>query len=613
MSDDDAGTRFESDLSFKEAPADKFRIEVKVQGDRLRAASIHPRFETSSSSGSASVFEQVLEISGKILTGFFALYSLRLFRRRRREGEIPQARALLLIAIFGFCGFAFVVLNLDSITNWIAVLKGLGTSLLFLLGGLFVSAAYASGEGEIREGWPGKLVAFDAMLSGKWLTSSVGISAVAAFTVAAWLFFITSIAWSLGPPQNAVLIDSDLLALALGRNAFLRSVVDLPLRVSFLIVAGLFMPLAFVHRRRWQGWKLWAVLLICPLLADAGLRTFFLGGIGPISTLVGAAAAIAGSFYFGDVLAAVLCALLYSALTSMAAVAAAVPAVAGMTACLLASLMLAIVPMMVAAWRGRTVDELGIRPKYARNLDERLSMKAEATAAREAQVRLLPVKMPLRQDLSIAAYCQPAGVVGGDFFDFFTPPAQRLGVFVASGGGLGMASALTIALAKGFLGSEVNRGEDPDTSLKALLTVLTGRVGAAAERTGLLLMVVNPAGQEVQIARRGIFPVVWLIRGRECRAIQLERAGADSVECATLAWHPGDVLVAHTEGLTALLDDQSPSGQRRWFETIAKRTQGAEAEAIELNLLARLGGRRRKKLRALRRDLTLVVLRNRTA
>lgn len=409
------------------------------------------------------------------------------------------------------------------------------------------------------------------------------------------------------------MIDKDLLALALGRNVFLRSLVDLPLRVSFLIVAGLFMPLAFIHRRRWMGWKVWAALLVCPLLVDAGLRTFSLGGIGPLATLLGVATVTAASFYFGDVLAAVLGALLYSALTSMAAMAAAAPAVSGIAAGLLTALTLAMVPMMLAAWRGREVDELGVRPKYARNLAERLSMKAEATAAREAQLRLLPVKMPVRQDLSIAAYCQPAGVVGGDFYDFFAAPEERLAVFVASGSGLGMASALTIALAKGFLGSEVSRGENPGASLKGLLTVLSGRVGAAAERTGFLLMVLHPASGEVQIARRGVFPVVWLLRRRECTAIHLTRDGADSVETATVAWAAGDVLVAHTEGLTALLDDQSPSGQRRWFETMAKRIQGSEADRIELDLLARLGGRKRKRLRALRRDLTTVVLRNRTA
>ena len=611
-SDDDAGPRFEADLHFKEAPADKYRVEIKAPGDRLRAASIHAQFATGSTVGISSVLEQILLILGRTLTGFFALYSLRLFRRRRREGEIPQGRALVLITVFGLCGFIFIALNPDSLTNWIAVLAGLGNSLLFLLGGLFVSAAYASGEGEIREGWPGKLTAFDALLSGKWLTKSVGISAVLAFAIAAWAFFIVSAAWSLGPPQAAVLIDKDLLALALGRNVFLRSLVDLPLRVSFLIVAGLFMPLAFVHRRRWQGWKRWTALLLCPLLVDAGLRTFFLGGIGPVATLLGMASVIAGSFYLGDVLAAVLGALLYSALTSMAAIAAAVPAVSGIAASLLAAVTLATIPMMVAAWRGREVDELGVRPKYARNLAERLSMKAEATAAREAQLRLLPVKMPVRRDLSVAAYCQPAGVVGGDFYDFFASPAERLGVFVASGSGLGMASALTIALAKGFLGSEVNRGENPDTSLQALLTILAGRVGAAAERTGLLLMVLHPAGGEIRIARRGAFPAVWLIRGRDCGAIELVRAGTGSVETATVSWHPGDVLLAHTEGLTDLLDDQSPSGQRRWFEAMAKRTQGQEADRIELDLLSRLGGRKRKRLRTLRRDLTTVVLRNRT-
>ncbi|MBV8817429.1 MAG: hypothetical protein JO022_03675, partial [Acidobacteriaceae bacterium] len=473
------------------------RIPVRVdfhEGHPVSASVGNPSDYADNSDQPA--FEKVVASLTFTLIGFFLFYSIRLYRRRRLEGEIPRDRALVLIAIFGLCGFLFAVLNPESLPvgfGWARVLAigwtlltSLGRSLLFMLGGLLVAAAYATGEGEIREGWPGKLISFDALLAGRWFTRTTGASAVLAVALASWAFLITALVWQATPARAAVLIDDDVLKLAMGRNVYWRGLAGLPLHVSFLIVAGLFMPLAFVHRRQWKGWKYWTVLLGSPFLVDAGLRTYALDGVGPLLTSLSMAAVVTAGFVFGDVLAAVIGAMLYNALSVSAYAAAAIPAIAGTEALLVGTVLAALLPMMIAMWRGRDVDEVSVRPKYASNLAQRLSMRAEVNAARQAQLRLLPVAMPQRPDISVAAYCQPAGIVGGDFFDFFTAPDGRLGVFVASGGGLGLASALTIAMAKGFLWSEVKRGERAERALGGLLQALSGRVGAAAERTGLL-------------------------------------------------------------------------------------------------------------------------------
>jgi hypothetical protein len=618
--DDESNAGWEAHARFAAAPNESYRIELGLEGNTVVSGVIHDENANGGGHAGFEGLEGFLGACGVLLIGFFLIYSLRLFRRRRREGEIPRERVWVLIAIFGICGGLFVALNPQpsgdsssfTMAVLLTVLKGFGTSLVFSIGGLFVSAAYASGEGEIREGWPGKLISLDALLAGKWSTQPVGISAVVAATVAAWTFFLAACAWRLDPPQASLLVGKDLLELAIGRNLLPSSLVDLPLRVSFLIVAGLFMPLAFVHRRHWSGRKVWAVLLLCPFLVDAAVRTFALSGIGPLLTSLGVVVALVVPFYFLDVLAAVLGALLYASLVSASAIAAEVPGVAVTEALLLILITAGLLPLIVAAWRGRSVDERAVRPRYARNLAERLSLQAEVSAAREAQLRLLPAAMPQKTGLSVAAYCQPAGVVGGDFYDFFPAPDGKLGVFVASGSGMGLASALTIALAKGFLASEVRRGEDPGTSLSSLLKALSGRVGAAAEATGLLVALVDPARGGIRLARHGRYPAAWLMRGREFAPANFE-SSVGGVEIGSITWQSGDVLVLSTEGFTALLHDQSLAGQRSWLNTTARRTIGAEAGQIEGDLMRRLGGRRGQRLRKLKRDLTTVVLRNQTA
>jgi len=557
-------------------------------------------------SDSGSVLEITVGVIAFILTCYFIGYSLKLYRQRSREREIPARRAWLLIIIFSISGGLFVGLSPDDlgisggsvVSTALAVLAALGVSVFFALGGLFVGAAYASSEGEIREGWPGKLTSFDALLAGRWFTRPVGKSAIVAAACAAWAFFIASLAWRLAPARQAALIDLDLLKVALGPWFVVRSLVHLPIRLSFLIVAGLFMPLAFLHRRRWTGWKSVTLLLVCAFLVDAGFRSFSLSGLGPVVSSLGMLAALVAPFILGDILAAVLGALLYSSLTMAAAIAAAVPGEAGAAAATLGVITLALLPLAAAARYGREVDERTVRPRYAKNLAERLSLKAEVSAARQAQLRLLPQSLPEIQGVTTAAYCQPAGVVGGDFYDFFPAPEGRTAVFVASGGGLGLASALTIALAKGFLAAEVRKGEDPRESLELLVRTLTGRIGAAAGATGFLLMMLDPESAQVAFARHGDYPAVWLLRGKQSSPV----LGSHE------AWLAGDTLLVHTEGLTALLHDQSPTGRREWFSGLARRSLGKPAGWIEGDLRRRLGGRRGKRLRRLRRDLTTVVV-----
>jgi hypothetical protein len=54
------------------------------------------------------------------------------------------------------------------------------------------------------------------------------------------------------------------------------------------------------------------------------------------------------------------------------------------------------------SFRGISYQEGEVRPLYAQNLAERLSMQAEIGAAREVQVRLMPESLPKVAGLTLA-------------------------------------------------------------------------------------------------------------------------------------------------------------------------------------------------------------------
>jgi len=70
------------------------------------------------------------------------------------------------------------------------------------------------------------------------------------------------------------------------------------------------------------------------------------------------------------------------------------------------SLIIAAVSPVIAfifAFKGRLYREDEVKPVYAEHLAERISMQAEVSAAREAQTRLIPERLPNRVMIKVAS------------------------------------------------------------------------------------------------------------------------------------------------------------------------------------------------------------------
>ena len=78
-------------------------------------------------------------------------------------------------------------------------------------------------------------------------------------------------------------------------------------------------------------------------------------------------------------------------------------------------------------------------------------MEEELRIARQIQMSLLP-RGPLdAPGLGVTALCVPAREVGGDYYDFFHLPDERLGMLIADVAGKGTSAALYMAELKGLV------------------------------------------------------------------------------------------------------------------------------------------------------------------
>lgn len=475
------------------------------------------------------------------------------FIKRARQKELSYQR-IFFITIFTATVYNLFVILGDVVTyqtaantaqpppTWIILVSA---SLFWVLIGLFLGMAYGSGEGDIREAYPGKLTSLDAMILGKFFSRNVARSVVWGFALGGWLMLalqLNNVVWHSRPGTG-----EGLLPFVIFYSAFPLALIATSWQtdVILIVVIGLLLPLPFFRRRfqphrrlgRWsqqfaqylpqswaENWTERCVIASLAVFAWIAAQTPQLT-IRPWSSVLMLAllkmvVLLVAFFKFDLLTASVAIALPFYA--KMALTTALQPAASlrreGLIALLFAVAVLLVELFFVV--KGRWYSDEEVRPMYAGLLAERLSLQAEVSAARVAQERLLPQTLPIAPSFTVAASCIPAREVGGDFYDFFEIGPQQLGILVAEGGGRGLGAALTIAYAKGFLmprlsgqqsRSRSSADDSPTEILRALQDKLT-RMLPRDQNIGLAFAVLDTADGVLRYARTGKYPQILLGR-----------------------------------------------------------------------------------------------------
>lgn len=471
------------------------------------------------------------------------------FIKRARQKELSYQRIFFITVFTATVYNLFVILG-DVVTYqtaantaqpppaWIILVSA---SLFWVLIGLFLGMAYGSGEGDIREAYPGKLTSLDAMILGKFFSRNVARSVVWGFALGGWLMLalqLNNLVWHSRPGTG-----EGFLPFVIFYAAFPLALIATSWQtdVILIVVIGLLLPLPFFRRRfqprrrlgrwsqrltqylpqRWaENWTERCVIASLAVFAWIAAQTPQLT-IRPWSSvlvlaLIKMVVLLVAFFKFDLLTASVAIAIPFY--TKMALTTALQPAASlrrdGVIALLFAVAVLLVEMYFVV--KGRWYSDEEVRPMYAGLLAERLSLQAEVSAARVAQERLLPQTLPLAPSFTVAASCIPAREVGGDFYDFFEIGPQQLGILVAEGGGRGLGAALTIAYAKGFLmpklsGQQSSGDDSPTEILRALQDKLT-RMLPRDQNIGLAFAVLDTADGVLRYARTGRYPQILLGR-----------------------------------------------------------------------------------------------------
>src|SRR5882672_3088576 len=99
------------------------------------------------------------------------------------------------------------------------------------------------------------------------------------------------------------------------------------------------------------------------------------------------------------------------------------------------------------------------------------SLQQDLEIARKIQNRLLPPK-PHLTGYDFEVYYQPAGEVGGDFYDFIPMSDGRMGMLVADASGKGLAGALLMVEARAMIRAMASVSSSPREILAGVNRVL---------------------------------------------------------------------------------------------------------------------------------------------
>jgi serine phosphatase RsbU (regulator of sigma subunit) len=498
------------------------KTTISVRGEQVTGEILIAELESQYTQrifGQGSLPAIIAMIIYVLLALVVVIFGIFRFTERLRQKEVSYARllviALAVAATFGGFMFQTDVAVYDAASNLrlgeLAYLNNIFGFMTWLLIGLLLGFAYCSGEGDLRELYPGKLTSLDALLTGKLQSRNVAQAVVHGTALSGWLLLLTQLLVAAFSSQPGAGWRIASLEPYMASWPWLVMLLNWPSFGVLSVIFTLLLPLPLLQRRlQNRRWILLLLFLIaCESTVITTTQTIRPWTVALLATMLAAATMLVAFFKF-DVLTAILALSVADLATfSLLLIAQPAPGLHRSGIVMLTAALLALVLALYFYGKGRLYHEDAVRPQYASNLAERLSLQAEVSAAREAQIRLLPDKLPEIRQLAVAAVCQPAHEVGGDFYDLFELEQGKLGIFMAEGGGRGLAAALTIAFAKGFLMPKIKHETMADNSPTEIVRSLQTqffKTMAQDEVSGFIYAVIDPSDKTLRYAGTGNFP-----------------------------------------------------------------------------------------------------------
>jgi sigma-B regulation protein RsbU (phosphoserine phosphatase) len=205
---------------------------------------------------------------------------------------------------------------------------------------------------------------------------------------------------------------------------------------------------------------------------------------------------------------------------------------------------------------------------------ERERMERELQLAREIQQTFLPDHLPSKEGWELAVLWKPAREVGGDFYDVFELPGNRLGLVIADVADKGMPAALFMTLVRTLIRATAREELSPSAVLEIVNDLLVTDTKHGLFITVAYAVLSLETGKVIFANAGHNYPM--LIRHEPKQIEILETTGMaigvlKGIHIADLSksLNPDDCLVFYTDGITEAFSPEGEMyGENRLRETV---------------------------------------------
>ena len=199
----------------------------------------------------------------------------------------------------------------------------------------------------------------------------------------------------------------------------------------------------------------------------------------------------------------------------------------------------------------------------------------ELEIASEIQLRLLPTKCPQIQGLAIAAKCETANRVGGDYYDFIPTNYDRLengqqelasdvpwSIVIGDVMGKGVPAGLIMTMTRGMLRAEVLNRHSPAQIMRHLNRVMYADLENSHRFVSMFYSEYNPQNQTLSFTNAAHNPpLLWrkatnTIEKLDSWGMLIGLDMESEYEDASVQLSPGDTIIYYTDGFTDAANEE---------------------------------------------------------
>ena len=238
-----------------------------------------------------------------------------------------------------------------------------------------------------------------------------------------------------------------------------------------------------------------------------------------------------------------------------------------------------------------------IAARLATERETAARVAGELEAARSIQTGLLPkpdVVLAHERRAGIFAYMRPAREVGGDLYDFFLLPGDKLFIMVGDVSGKGLPAAMFMAVSKALVKNATLRATAGLDTLMSTFNAEISRENPEQLFVTVIALTLDLRTGEVEYCNAGHEPP--LLARRSGELVVVNEGGGPPLcvmddfpyEQARIKLEPGDMLVLMSDGITeAMNPDGALYGRDRLNPLLAAQGgRGADTAALGHEILA---------------------------